>query len=151
MAVSTSKPRITFQYADDAAFTSGVGTEQFNIRAVPLGIEAEELLTYASGNKAHALTWSFEIEFEPFSTVPQTSEQDSSDKIRLMNMIATKQFLLVQSITVLTRYATGGIAQAKALLENQRVTFSGSVSTSLEKERAIETVSIGFQRLRPIT
>lgn len=150
MAVSTSKPRITFQYADDAAFSAGVGTEEFNIRAVPLGIETEELLTYASGQKESALTWSFEIEFEPFSTVPQASEHDSSDKIRLVNMIASKHFLRVQSITVLKRYAASGIAQAKALLENQRVTFGGSFSTSLEKEKALETVSVTFQRLKPV-
>ena len=150
MAVSTSKPRITFQYADNPTFTAGVGTEVFNIRAVPLGVESEELLVYASGQKENALTWSFEIEFEPFSTVPQTTEQDSSDKIRLVNMLAQKRFLRVQSITVLKRYATGGIAQAKALLESQRVTFSGSFSTSLEKEAALETVSVSFQRLTPV-
>jgi hypothetical protein len=150
MPVSLTKPKITFQYADNPTFSAGLGTEEFNIRAVPLGIESEELLVLASGQKINALTWSFEIEFEPFSTVLQTSEHDSSDKIRLVNMIATKPFLRVQSITGLQRYKSGGIAEAKILLENQRVTFSGSFSTSLDKEAAIETVSVTFKRLNPV-
>lgn len=150
MAVSTSKPRITFQYADNAAFAAGVGTESFNIRAVPLGIESEERLIYASGNRSNALTWTFEIEFEPFSTVPQTNDHDSSDKIRLVSMLAQRQFLRVQTISTLKRYATGGIAAAKALLENQRVTYAGSFSTSLDKENALETVSVTFKRLQPV-
>jgi hypothetical protein len=150
MAVSTTKPRITFQYADNAAFTAGVGTEVFNIRAVPLLPESEELLTTASGNELHSITWTFDIKFEPFSTVPQASEHDRSDKIRLMNMIATKRYLKVLSITRLTGYETSGIPEAKALLENQRITYGGSISTSLEEQRAIETLSVLFKKLRPI-
>jgi hypothetical protein len=143
MAFATNVEHIEFESADDWTFSSGLATHKVNVLAVPLGVQIEELMKYASGLRENEYTVTLEVELFPFLVSPSTSYPDTSDKIALLTFLKTNKPLRIKECT-LERYETGGITDAKTLLESLHLTVTG-VSTALDKEQALETMSLTLE------
>jgi hypothetical protein len=143
MAFATNVEHIEFETADDWTFSSGLATHKVNALTAPLGVQLEELMTYASGVKENEYKITLELELYPFLVSPSVSYPDTSDKIALLMFLKTNKPLRIKECT-LERYDTGGIAEAKALLESLHLTVTG-ISTALDKEKAWETMTLTLE------